>query len=114
MNVTPREVEVALEEQPEVALAIVTGIDHPDRGQDVVAAVALNPGASLEAAVARERLRAELAAYKVPRHVAVFASQAELPQLDSGKVDRRGLAQILGERFRPGEERAEPQQRRDP
>ena len=101
MNVTPREVEAALEEQPEVALAIVTGIDHPDRGQDVVAAVALTPGASLDAEVARERLRTELAAYKVPRHVAVFASQADLPQLDSGKVDRRRLAQILGERFGP-------------
>jgi len=101
MNVTPREVEAALEEQPEVALAIVTGIDHPDRGQDVVAAVALNPGASLEADVARERLRTELAAYKVPRHVAVFASQGDLPQLDSGKVDRRRLAQILGDRFGP-------------
>jgi acyl-CoA synthetase (AMP-forming)/AMP-acid ligase II len=101
MNVTPREVEMALEDQPEVALAIVTGIDHPDRGQDVVAAVALNPGASLEPEAARERLRTELAAYKVPRHVAVFASQADLPQLDSGKVDRRRLAQILGERFGP-------------
>jgi acyl-CoA synthetase (AMP-forming)/AMP-acid ligase II len=101
MNVTPREVEAALEEQPEVALAIVTGIDHPDRGQDVVAAVALNSGASLEPEAARERLRTDLAAYKVPRHVAVFASQADLPQLDSGKVDRRRLAQILGERFGP-------------
>jgi acyl-CoA synthetase (AMP-forming)/AMP-acid ligase II len=101
MNVTPREVEAALEEQPEVALAIVTGIDHPDRGQDVVAAVALSPGASLEPDVARDRLRGELAAYKVPRHIAVFAGQADLPQLDSGKVDRRRLAQILGERFGP-------------
>jgi acyl-CoA synthetase (AMP-forming)/AMP-acid ligase II len=67
----------------------------------VVAAVALNPGASLSADVVRERLRTELAAYKVPRHVAVLASQADLPQLDSGKVDRRRLAQILGERFGP-------------
>ena len=101
MNVTPREVEAVLEEQPEVALAIVTGIDHPDRGQDVVAALALNPGASLDAVEVRERLRGELAAYKLPRHVAVFAGQADLPQLDSGKVDRRRLAQILAERFGP-------------
>ncbi len=107
MNVTPREVEAALEEQPEVALAIVTGIDHPDRGQDVVAAVALSPGASLPADEVRERLRTELAAYKVPRHVAVFASQADLPQLDSGKVDRRRLAQILTERFGP-QQRSSP------
>jgi len=113
MNVTPREVEAALEEQPEVALAIVTGLDHPDRGQDVVAAVALNPGASLDASTARDRLRAELAAYKVPRHVAVFAGQADLPLLDSGKVDRRRLAQILDQRFRPTDEAA-PRQRRDP
>jgi acyl-CoA synthetase (AMP-forming)/AMP-acid ligase II len=104
MNVTPREVEIALEEQPEVALAIVTGIDHPDRGQDVVAAVALSPGASLDPAEARARLRDELAAYKVPRHVAVFASQADLPQLDSGKVDRRRLTQILTDRFGPNED----------
>lgn len=114
MNVTPREVEAALEEQPEVALAIVTGIDHPDRGQDVVAAVALNPGASLDAAVARQRLRAELASYKVPRHVAVFAGQADLPLLDSGKVDRRRLAQILGDRFGPPAEPGAVQQRSDP
>jgi acyl-CoA synthetase (AMP-forming)/AMP-acid ligase II len=113
MNVTPREVEAALEEQPEVALAIVTGIDHPDRGQVVVAAVALTPGASLEAEVARERLRTELAAYKVPRHVAVFASQADLPQLDSGKVDRRRLAQILSDRFGAVEHRGAPRQRSD-
>jgi acyl-CoA synthetase (AMP-forming)/AMP-acid ligase II len=90
MNVTPREVEAALEEQPEVA------------------PVALNPGASLDATTARERLRTELAAYKVPRHVAVFAGQADLPLLDSGKVDRRRLAQILGDRFGPA-----PEQRSD-
>ena len=41
----------------------------------------------------------ELAAYKVPRHVAVFARQADLPLLDSGKVDRRRLTQLLAERF---------------
>jgi acyl-CoA synthetase (AMP-forming)/AMP-acid ligase II len=110
MNVTPRVVEAALEDQPEVALAIVTGIDHPDRGQDVVAAVALNPGASLGPAEARDRLRAELAAYEVPRHVAVFASQADLPQLDSGKVDRRRLAAMLDERFGPAAAPAAPQE----
>jgi acyl-CoA synthetase (AMP-forming)/AMP-acid ligase II len=53
----------------------------------------------------RDRMRAELAAYKVPRHVAVFAGQADLPLLDSGKVDRRRLAQVLDERFGPGVDR---------
>lgn len=99
MNVTPREVEAVIEEQPEVTMAIVTGLDHPERGQDIVAAVALRPGATLEPDDLRARLRDELASYKVPRHVAVFASAAELPQLDSGKVDRRGLGRILAQRF---------------
>lgn len=109
MNVTPLEVESMLEEQPEVAMAIVTGLDHPERGQDVVAAVALQPGAAVDGEELRARLREELASYKVPRHVAVFASAADLPQLDSGKVDRRGVGRILAERFgdpAPREERS--------
>ncbi len=44
MNVTPRDVELALEELPEVVMAFVCGVEHPDRGQDVVAAIALQPG----------------------------------------------------------------------
>ena len=44
-------------------------------------------------------MKDEIASYKVPRHVAVFADQTELPWLDSGKVDRRRLTAILDERF---------------
>ncbi len=99
MNITPREVELALEELPEVTLAFVTGIDAGERGQDVVAAVALVPGEELDAEEARARVKEQIASYMVPRHVAVFASQTELPWLDSGKVDRRRLAALLEERF---------------
>jgi acyl-CoA synthetase (AMP-forming)/AMP-acid ligase II len=99
MNITPREVEEALEDLDEVAMAFVAGIDHADRGQDVVAAVALRPGESLDEEVARKRVNEVLASYKVPRRIAVFGDQRELPWLDSGKVDRRRLAAILEERF---------------
>jgi acyl-CoA synthetase (AMP-forming)/AMP-acid ligase II len=64
-----------------------------------VAAVALRPGSSLSADDARDRVKQEVASYKVPRHIAVFADQKDLPWLDSGKVDRRRLAAILAERF---------------
>jgi acyl-CoA synthetase (AMP-forming)/AMP-acid ligase II len=104
MNITPREVEVVLEAMPEVAMAFVTGVDHPDRGQDVVAAIALRPGESLDADEARTRVKEEIASYKVPRHIAVFGDQTELPWLDSGKVDRRRLAALLEARFGPGGE----------
>ena len=102
MNITPRDVELVLEGMPEVVMAFVTGIPAGDRGEDVAAAIALRPGEALEPEAVRSRVKEEIASYKVPRHVAVFANQADLPWLDSGKVDRRRLTAILVERF--GEE----------
>lgn len=101
MNITPREVEEVLEAMDEVVMAYVTGIEHPDRGQDVVAAVALRPGERLAEDEARARVKEELASYKVPRRIAVFADQKDLPWLDSGKVDRRRLTAELQDRFGP-------------
>jgi acyl-coenzyme A synthetase/AMP-(fatty) acid ligase len=99
MNVTPREVEEVLEAIPEVVLAFVAGIDHPVRGQDVVALVALRPGQSLDEETARAKVKEQIANYKVPRHIAVFADQNQLPWLDSGKLDRRQVTAMLAERF---------------
>jgi acyl-CoA synthetase (AMP-forming)/AMP-acid ligase II len=99
MNITPRDVELVIEAMPEVVMAFVAGVPHPDRGEDVAAAVALRPGESLDAETIRARVKAEIASYKVPRHVAVFADQTDLPWLDSGKIDRRRLTAILEERF---------------
>lgn len=100
MNITPRDVELALEALPEVVLAFVCGIPAGERGEDVVAAVALSPGETLDEEEARKRVKEEIASYKVPRRILVFGNQTELPWLDSGKVDRRRLAAILEERFR--------------
>jgi acyl-CoA synthetase (AMP-forming)/AMP-acid ligase II len=100
MNITPRDVELVLEAMPEVVMAFVTGIDAGERGQDVVAAIALRPGDTLDEEEARKRVKEEIASYKVPRHIAVFADQTELPWLDSGKIDRRRLTALLDERFR--------------
>jgi acyl-CoA synthetase (AMP-forming)/AMP-acid ligase II len=99
MNITPRDVELVLESFPEVVLAFVSGIPAGERGEDVVAAVALTPGATLDEDEARRRVKSELASYKVPRRILVFGSQAELPWLDSGKVDRRRLTTVLHEAF---------------
>ena len=102
MNITPRDVELVLEAMPEVVMAFVAGVPHPDRGQDVVAAIALRPGETLDEEEARKRVKDEIASYKVPRRIAVFADQTGLPWLDSGKVDRRRLTAILAERFGEG------------
>ena len=99
MNVTPREVELVIEEMDEVMHAFVLGVPHPEREQDVAAAVVLRPDHPLTPEEITARVRAELASYKAPRHVATFADQNELPWLDSGKIDRRALQALLEDRL---------------
>ena len=100
-NVIPREVELVLEEQPEIMMAFVTGVPHPDRGEDVVAAVVLTPDAEIDADALRSRLKEEIASYSVPRHIEVFTDREQLPWLDSGKVDLRKVSAMLAERYQP-------------
>lgn len=97
-NVTPREVEVVIESQPEVRSAFVVGVPDPTRGQNVAAAVILKSGSPLAWETLRERLRGELSAYKIPRH-AFFYRDEELPFTDSGKIDKKKLAVLLAERI---------------
>jgi acyl-CoA synthetase (AMP-forming)/AMP-acid ligase II len=97
-NVTPREVEIVMEGQPEVRSAFVVGVPDPVRGQNVAAAVILKVGSALDADALRERLRAELSAYKVPRHC-FFYRDGELPFTDSGKIDKKKLSALLAERI---------------
>ncbi len=99
MNITPREVELVIEEQPEVMHAFVMGVPHDERGEDVAAAIVFRPGCTAEADELRARLKQEMSSYKVPRHVATYASPDDLPWLDSGKIDRRAVQQSLIERF---------------
>ena len=101
MNVTPREVELVIEEMDEVMHAFVLAVPHPEREQDVAAAVVLRPDRSLEPDEISARVKVELSSYKVPRHIATFADQDELPWLDSGKIDRRAVQALLQSRFPP-------------
>jgi acyl-CoA synthetase (AMP-forming)/AMP-acid ligase II len=101
-NVTPREVEAALEAMPEVASAHVVGVAHAERGENVAAAIELRDGAVVTGSALIARLRGELAAYKLPRHVFVLTA-AQLPLTDSGKLDRRRLRAELERRIAAGE-----------
>jgi acyl-CoA synthetase (AMP-forming)/AMP-acid ligase II len=96
-NVAPREVELLLAAMPEVLSAHVVGLPHRERGETVAAAVVLRDGAALDAATLLARLKDDLSAYKLPRHV-FFVSGAEVPLTDSGKLDRRKLRDALAQR----------------
>jgi acyl-CoA synthetase (AMP-forming)/AMP-acid ligase II len=89
-NVAPREVEIAIDEMPEVESSYVVGLPHPDRGQEVAAAVVLNTAHTLEAATLRERLKQDLSSYKVPAKI-FYCTKDDIPFTDSGKVDKRRL-----------------------
>jgi acyl-CoA synthetase (AMP-forming)/AMP-acid ligase II len=93
-NVSPREVEAAILELTGLT-AHVVGIDDETRGQVVAAMIRVPDGQDKpDAGELRERLRARLSAYKVPKRI-VLASDAEVPMMSSGKVDLRALKAVL-------------------
>jgi long-chain acyl-CoA synthetase len=88
-NVYPREIEEVLYEHPGVREAAVIGIPHPELGEEVGAAIALKPGATVSEAELRDYVKANVAAYKYPRRV-WFVD--ELPKGSTGKILKREIA----------------------
>lgn len=91
-NVSPSEVEEALKAFPGVADAAVVGLPSSHSGEDVVAAVVLQPGSALDESAIRAFARENLTAYKVPRRVVVVD---ELPKSLIGKTLRRVVRERL-------------------
>jgi acyl-CoA synthetase (AMP-forming)/AMP-acid ligase II len=85
-NVYPREVELALEAHPGVAMAAVLGVDHPAYGEAGVAYVL--PAAEVDEDTLRAHCKAELAGYKVPQRIVV---DPDPPMLPIGKIDKKAL-----------------------
>jgi acyl-CoA synthetase (AMP-forming)/AMP-acid ligase II len=101
-NVAPRELELLMAAMPEIVSAHAVGIPHPERGENVAVAAVLREGARLDAATLHARLKEELSAYKLPRHV-FFVTSGEIPMTDSGKLDRRKLRDALAKRLSNGD-----------
>jgi long-chain acyl-CoA synthetase len=87
-NVYPREIEEVLYEHPAVREAAVIGIPHADLGEEVGAAVALKDGENVTESDIRDYVKANVAAYKYPRHV-WFVD--ELPKGPTGKILKRAI-----------------------
>ncbi len=91
-NVAPSEVEEAVRGVAGVAEAAVVGLPRDGGGEDVVAAIVVEPGSTVDPEEVRDHCREQLAAYKVPRRVVVVA---ELPRSLIGKVLRREVRDAL-------------------
>jgi long-chain acyl-CoA synthetase len=91
-NVFPRDVEDALTEHPEVAMAGVVGRPDPRLGEEVVAFVSLRVGATVGEAELAAYARSRLSPTKSPREVHIISS---VPLTSVGKLDRKALRALL-------------------
>jgi fatty-acyl-CoA synthase len=87
-NVYPREIEMALEGHPEIAIAAVVGVPDALYSEVGNAFVVPDRGAEIDPDELRTFLRERLANYKIPKRIEV---REELPRLAIGKVDKRAL-----------------------
>ena len=91
-NVSPSEVEDALEAHPDVVAAAVVGLPRSGGGEEVAAAVVLRAGAVLDAGALRDFCRTRLTPYKVPKRITAVD---DLPRSLIGKVLRRQVREQL-------------------
>jgi long-chain acyl-CoA synthetase len=87
-KITPGEIEAALGQHPDVAMAAVIGVPDPDEGQVPVAFVVSRPGTGMLPQDLTDFLRERIAAYKVPARIHM---RPTLPLTASGKISRNDL-----------------------
>ncbi len=93
-TVYPSEVEAALRTIPCVAQAFVANVRDENDDREVVGAAVLcrDP---IELATLDRLARERLSAFKVPRLWLKLSSLDEVPMMTTGKVDKRGLQQLI-------------------
>ena len=89
-KISPVDVEQALLLHPCVREAAAFGVPHPRLGENVAAAVVLQPEATTTPFELRIFLRDRLAAFKIPQRIDIVTS---LPKSRTGKVLRTQLAE---------------------
>ena len=94
MNISPRRIEEVLLEHPAVSEIAVVGVDHEFYGEEVVAAVRLASGNSLDdVRSALESLcKSHLSAVSMPSR---FVEVDEFPTSVTGKIQKAKLAKML-------------------
>jgi long-chain acyl-CoA synthetase len=91
-NIYPREVEEVLLRHPAIMQVSVVGAANPEWGEDVVALVVPQPGASLDTATLDALCTEHIARFKRPKR---YHFVAALPTSHYGKVLKTELRQLL-------------------
>ena len=97
-NVSPVEIEHALEKHPDIKVGIPVGIEHPTLGEVIILCAVPVEGASLEEDEIRDFLRERLAVYKIPKRVLVFRAD-QLSYTGNQKVQVAPLKEAALERL---------------
>ncbi len=84
-NISPAEIEHALEQHPDVVECAVVGKPDAERGMIVHAAVVLGPGATASVTDLQDFMKQRMAPYKYPRSIEFVDA---LPRTATGKVQR--------------------------
>lgn len=87
-NVYPAEVEDVLDDFVQIKEVAVIGVPDEDCGEAVVAYVVLKPNQQIDELEIRNRCKAKLTGYKLPRNVIIVD---ELPKTSVGKIDKVSL-----------------------
>ncbi len=96
-TVYPSEVEAALRSIGEVRQAYVTDLTDAEGRAEIATLVVTDAAVDAVRAAARQRL----SAFKVPTRWLLTGDAGAVPMLASGKVDKRGLQQLLRSEGRP-------------
>jgi malonyl-CoA/methylmalonyl-CoA synthetase len=87
-NIYPKEVELVLDEHPDVLESAVVGVPHPDFGESVVAILVAQVGVEPNLKQIQSSLEVSLAKFKQPKMLVVLG---ELPRNTMGKVQKNLL-----------------------
>jgi fatty-acyl-CoA synthase len=88
-NISPSEIENALNQMDNIREAKVMGAPHPIYGESVEACITMTDGGkSFDQEAIKKALRAKIARFKVPSHIFLYDS---FPLNVNGKLDQRAL-----------------------
>ncbi|WP_051121919.1 class I adenylate-forming enzyme family protein [Nocardia sp. 348MFTsu5.1] len=99
-NVSPLEVDEVLVGHPGVKVTRTVGVPHETLGEVVVACIVPHDNAQLDPEEVRTFVKAELASYKVPRHV-LFFTDDEVTLTGSAKIKTSEIRELATKRLAP-------------
>ena len=92
-KISPLEVDNCLLMHPSIDQVVTFAVKHKTLGEDVAAAIVLQPDVQLTEQEIKTWARQQLSSFKVPKQIILVDS---IPKGSTGKVQRIGLAEKLG------------------